>query len=93
MSSIDKEPNILEERFTHSILISLLENGTQKKTALLKEISFSSCIAKRIDSLEENGLIKITVDRFNKNTKWIELTDKGKEVSTHLLKIEKILKK
>jgi predicted transcriptional regulator len=79
--------SVLEERFTHSILISLFDCGKQKKTVLLSNISRSSSIGKRIDSLETNGLIHITVDRFNKNTNWIELTDKGKEVSRLLIEI------
>ncbi|MCL2149213.1 MAG: hypothetical protein FWH47_07750 [Methanomassiliicoccaceae archaeon] len=79
--------SVLEERFTHSILISLYEQDKQKKTTLLSSISRSSSIGKRIDNLERNGLIHITIDRFNKNTNWIELTDKGRDVSKMLIYI------
>jgi predicted transcriptional regulator len=44
-------------------------------------------MGKRIDDLEESGLIHITVDRFNKNTNWIELTNKGRDISVMLVNI------
>jgi DNA-binding PadR family transcriptional regulator len=65
-------------------LLSLLNNRHQKKTALLKSISLSSCIPKRIDDLEKQGLITTTTKRFEKNAKWIELTPLGEAVAQHL---------
>ena len=92
MTSGDEATNVLEERYTHSILISLYKNGIQKKTSLLNEISKSSCIGQRVMALEEAGLVKVTVDRFNKNSKWIELTEKGRSITIHILEINFLLK-
>jgi hypothetical protein len=91
MSFTESASNVLEEKFTHAILISLHNKNIQKKTTLLSEISHSSCIGKRIDSLEAAGLIKITIDRFNKNTKWVELTETGATIAKHIIEIGKIL--
>lgn len=83
--------NVLEERFTHAILMSLYRRNKQKKTALLSTISKSSSIGKRIDALEENGLITVTIDRFDNNTKWIELTERGQKISELLVEIYEII--
>ena len=91
MPNSDHKTNVLEERFTHSILISLFYNNNQKKTSLLNEISKSSSIIGRVEDLEKEGLVKVTIDRFNNNTKWVSLTEKGRDVAALLIDIRKIL--
>ena len=85
------ERGILEDYYGVAILMSLLKNGRQKKTALLKSISKSSCISKHVDILEDAGLIFINIDRFEKNTKWVNLTSKGVKVTEVLFDLDKVL--
>ncbi|MDR3074545.1 MAG: hypothetical protein LBU30_00730 [Candidatus Methanoplasma sp.] len=81
----------LEGRYCHDILLSLMINGRQKKTSLLRDISKSSSMSKRADELEKEGLIRIIPDNFDKNSKWVELTEKGRTVAEFILEINKTL--
>ena len=78
--------NPLEERYSHDILIRLLECGSMMKTELLRSVSKSSCMIIRLEHLEEAGLVQTYNDTFSHNTKWVSLTAKGEEVA-RLLKI------
>ncbi|MCL2296621.1 MAG: hypothetical protein FWC29_06050 [Methanomassiliicoccaceae archaeon] len=80
-----------EEYYGPAILLHLLRYGQQKKTALLRGISKSSCMSKRMDLLEKRGLICVTVDRFEKNTKWVDLTEKGRAVAELISEINDLL--
>lgn len=83
--------NPLEERYSHDILIRLLESGSMMKTELLRGISKSSCMIGRLDRLEEAGLVMTYNDTFSYNTKWVSLTAKGTEVARLLKQINDIM--
>ena len=87
----NEDSYILEERGVHAILISLYFEGVQKKTSLLGKISRSSSIGKRIDGLEKSGLVTVTIDRFNSNTKWVELTERGTLIAKLLFEIGEMM--
>lgn len=83
--------NPLEERYSHDILIRLLDCGAATKTELLRSISKSSCMIGRLDHLEEAGLVETYNDTFSYNTKWVSLTSKGEEVARLLKQIRDIM--
>ncbi len=83
--------NPLEERYAQKVLLVLLENGEQKKTTLMRMVSKSSSMQARMDALELNGLIRTRSDSFNYNTKWVDLTEKGKDVAVLLKQISEIM--
>ena len=84
--------NPLEERNAQTILIVLLEGGEQKKTTLMRQVSKSSSMQSRMDSLESSGLIETRTDSFSYNTKWVGLTEKGRNVAILLKQIHEIMK-
>ena len=71
----------LEKKYSHDIMLSLLANPRQKKTDLLQSISKSSSMPRRLDELEEAGLVEVERDTYDYNTKWVRLTDKGAKVA------------
>ena len=83
--------NPLEERYSHDILIRLLESGSMMKTELLRSVSKSSSMIGRLERLEEAGLVETYNDTFSYNTKWVSLTSKGLEVARLLKQIRDIM--
>jgi len=71
----------LEKKYSHDIMLSLLANPRQKKTDLLQSISKSSSMPRRLEELEEAGLVEIERDTYDYNTKWVRLTDRGIKVA------------
>jgi len=71
----------LEKKYSHDIMLSLLENPHQKKTDLLQSISKSSSMPHRLKELEEAGLVEIERDTYDFNTKWVRLTPRGIKVA------------
>ncbi len=83
--------NPLEERYSHDILIRLLESGSMMKTELLRSVSKSSSMIGRLERLEEAGLVETYNDTFSYNTKWVSLTSKGLEIARLLKQIRDIM--
>jgi DNA-binding HxlR family transcriptional regulator len=81
----------LEEKYSHAILLTLLENPYQKKTDLLQNISKSSCMPNRLSELERYGLVQITRNTFNYNTKLVSLTERGEKVALLLKQIYELI--
>ena len=71
----------LEKKYSHDIMLSLLASPRQKKTDLLQSISKSSSMPRRLEELEEAGLVEIERDTYDYNTKWVRLTDRGIKVA------------
>lgn len=83
--------NPLEERYSHEVLIILLNNGRMMKTDLLRSVSKSSCMIGRLDRLRDAGLVEIENDTFSNNTKWVTLTPKGEKVARLLEQVKSIM--
>lgn len=83
--------NPLEERYSHDIMIRLLDNGRMMKTELLRGISKSSCMIGRLEHLEEHGLVVTYNDTFSYNTKWVSLTESGVKVARLLKEIRAVM--
>jgi len=81
----------LEERHSHAILLSLLDQDCQRKTDLLQKISRSSSMNHRLDELEKADLVTIRRDTFDYNTKWVSLTQRGRDVAILLRYISSIM--
>jgi len=71
----------LDIPYNVQILLSLLDNPKQRKTELLRSISHSSSMSGKLDELVDAGLVESTRDTFDYNTKWITLTQHGREVA------------
>ncbi len=71
----------LEKKYSHDILLSLLAHPRQKKTDLLQSISKSSSMPRRLDELEEAGLVIVERDTYDYNTKWVRLSERGIKVA------------
>lgn len=91
MTGAASHDNPLEERYSHDILIRLLESGTMMKTELLRSVSKSSCMIGRLERLEEAGLVETYNDTFSYNTKWVSLTAKGSAVARLIKQIHDIM--
>jgi len=78
----------LEEKYSHQIMLSLLNNPRQKKTELLQSISKSSCMPRRLKVLEEAGFVEVERDTFDNNIKWVCLTERGTRIAELLAKIQ-----
>ena len=81
----------LEEKYTHTILLTLLDKPKQRKTEFLQSISRSSSMSKRLDELVDAGLVESVRDTFDYNTKWISLTQRGRDVAIMLKCIYQIM--
>jgi DNA-binding HxlR family transcriptional regulator len=79
-------------KYAQTILLVLLDSGEQKKTTLMRNVSKSSSMQVRMDALENSGLISVRSDNFDHNTKWVGLTDRGKDVAVLLKQISDIMK-
>jgi len=82
----------LQNEFSFEVLISLLKNGEQNKQVLYAGISPSTTtLGRRVNELEELGLVKVDKQPLKYNVHFVSLTDKGREVAEKILEIEKIL--
>lgn len=80
----------LEKNNLFSILIYLYRNGRCMKSALYS-ISNTGSLPSKIAYLIEQGLITEDQRRFENNTKYIELTDKGMRIARKIADIEDLM--
>ena len=80
----------LEKNNLFSILIYLYRNGRCMKSSLY-EISKTNTLPSKIAYLIEHGLITEDQRRFENNTKYIELTDKGRKIAQRIADIEDLM--
>ena len=80
----------LEKNNLFSILIYLYRNGRCMKSALYS-ISNTGSLPSKVEYLIELGLIVEDQRRFENNTKYIELTDKGMRIARRIADIEDLI--
>lgn len=82
---------ILEERHMMSILLYLLDNGTCKKTDIYDGVSRNPRLARKLDVLEESGLIRQVAVGIGNRTD-VMLTEKGNRVASAIEEMSAILR-
>ncbi len=80
----------LERNNLFSILIYLYRNGRCLKSSLY-DVSKTNTLPQKISFLIENGFIIEDHRRFENNSKYIELTEKGLKVARRISDIEDII--
>ena len=82
---------ILQEVHSMRVLLVLYERGPLNKTPLYREISQNtSAVQKRIDSLEEVGLVSVEPSPDHRSAFIVDLTDHGRRIAEHIKAIEEI---
>jgi len=82
--------SVLEEVHALKILLILNSEGRMVKGDLAARIAKGTvAVQSRIESLISEGLITETQEKTRPFRKFIDLTKKGKEVSSHIAAVEK----
>ncbi|MEM3905287.1 MAG: winged helix-turn-helix transcriptional regulator [Nitrososphaerota archaeon] len=84
--------NSLDEKYSKSVIFWLYENNPVLKTDLQRVVKNLYSLNSLLEKLEEDGLIQIEKKPFGKNITEISLTQKGREVAEHLMKLDAISK-
>jgi len=84
------ETAVFEEKHLISIMMFLFINGPTRKIDIYSNVSNNPHIPEKLNRLESLGLLTQVSDR-NRRSIIIELTDKGKEVATFFIGINKLL--
>lgn len=94
MDRVKHEAQILENRFSVSVLLALLEaNEPMIKGVLTAQLSTGSrAVSDRVKELQEGGLVLERTEAERPFRKFVELTPRGRDVAEHLAAIEEILK-
>ena len=79
---------VIETAHAASVLIFLLSNDGCRKSDIYRNVSHTATMSKKIDMLEESGLVMQNETARGVN---IFLTDAGREVALHLSEIERII--
>ena len=80
----------LERNQAFSILIFLYRNGRSMKSTLY-EISKTNTLPSKISYLIGQGLVTEDQRRFENNTKYIDLTERGRRVAEKISEIEDLI--
>ena len=84
--------NSLDEKYSKSVIFWLYENNPVLKTDLQRVVKNLYSLNSLLEKLEEDGLIQIEKKPFGKNITEISLTQKGRDVAEHLMKLDAISK-
>lgn len=95
MGRVKHEAQILENRFSISVLLALLDaKEPMIKGVLTAQLSTGSrAVPDRVKELQEGGLVLERTEEERPFRKFVELTPRGREVAVHLAAIEEILGK
>ncbi|TFG55289.1 MAG: hypothetical protein E4H30_07575 [Methanomassiliicoccus sp.] len=92
MKCADDKLTMLEQKHALRLLSCLYLNGKSNRSNLYNAISKTTTAPmKRVNELIALGLIEETIHENAPFTKHVTLTEKGKQVAEHIIKIEKIL--
>ncbi len=80
----------LEEKHLISTLVFLMNNGPSRKIDIYAAISNNPRMPKKLDALEEMGLLRQDFDVMSRST-IINLTEKGTRVANMLINVERAL--
>jgi len=87
MSELDK---IVDNNKIRMIFV-LYEFGSMKKTDLYAQVKSGNLNARKLDELEQVGVVTMTTDRFQNNLTIVELTDLGRAIARKLTDINLIM--
>lgn len=73
------------------MIIGLYREGSQKKTDVYAFTTNNNLNARKLDELEQEGIISMARDSFDNNKTTVTLTLEGRAVAIKLLEIEGIL--
>ena len=86
----DDKISILAQKHVSSILIFLLEHDTVNKTDLVTVVHSNTSVDKLVNELDKEGLISVRKEFAGRNTYYISLTKKGREVAKKLKEAEEV---
>ncbi len=81
---------LFEEKHLISIMMFLFMNGPTRKIDIYSNVSNNPHIPTKLDKLEEAGLLTQVSDR-NRRSIIVDLTDKGREVATFFMGVNRVL--
>lgn len=84
--------NSLDEKYSKSVIFWLYENNPVLKTDLQRVVKNLYSLNSLLEKLEQDELIQIEKKPFGKNITEISLTQKGRDVAEHLIKLDAISK-
>jgi DNA-binding HxlR family transcriptional regulator len=92
---VKHKAQILENRFSISVLLVLLDAGRPVIKGVLTSIlsTGSRAVPDRIAELQDAGLVKEVSESEKPFRKFVELTPRGREIAEKLAEIEGILKR
>ncbi len=84
--------NSLDEKYSKSVIFWLYKNNPVLKTELQGVVKNLYSLNSLLEKLEKDKLIQIEKKPFGKNITEISLTQKGRNVAVHLIKLDAISK-
>ena len=91
MKSESPQIKCLEDKHIISIIMFLFKNGRVKKSEIYRNVSYTATMVGKVDALEAMGLLTQEQKKYENNTIYIELTERGQSVAKKLLDIESII--
>ena len=83
----------LDNKFANSVIRFLYEADKPViKSALSKVVNNPYTLSKLLESLSKEGLINYSINEFGRKSYNISLTQKGRDVAEHLIKLDAISK-
>jgi len=83
----------LDNKFANSVIRFLYEADKPViKSALSKVVNNPYTLSKLLESLSKEGLINYSINEFGRKSYSISLTQKGRDVAEHLMKLDAISK-
>ena len=83
----------LDNKFANSVIRFLYEADKPViKSALSKVVNNPYTLSKLLESLSKEGLINYSINEFGRKSYNISLTQKGRDVAEHLMKLDAISK-
>ena len=83
--------NTLGDKIKINMILALYSFGALKKTELYIRAGRSNINARKLDELEQVGVVTMTTDRFQNNLTIVELTDLGRAIARKLTDINLIM--
>ena len=86
----DDDIPILAKKHISSVLIFLLNHNTVKKTDIVSVVHSNTSVDKIVNELKNEGFISVKKEFAGRNTYYISLTDKGRQVAEKLKEAEEV---
>ena len=86
-----KISNIMEDRHNNSIIMLLYLGGRKSKTEIYHEVSSNPRMSYKLQVLEEEGLIKVTKEKSQRERSMVDLTPLGVKYAEGLCEMEETI--